>query len=174
MNKGHLEPYLVEMRRWLREAGVSVADKRILVTSGRVRVGYRIGETPFDRADPSSFRGVLHIIGERPGTIASRLFGLHNRGTRQHLGAEEDRSRHQKAGEQCRRHRLATGGSRKRDPDDHSRDRRRERERQPAARDLKWRSRTAAARMRDCPCTATHGERDRRAGCLIYVKAGRQ
>ena len=69
MDKGHLEPYLVEMRRLLREAGVSVTDKNILVTSGRVRVGYRIGETLFERSDPNSFRGVLHIIGERPGTI---------------------------------------------------------------------------------------------------------
>ena len=69
MDKGHLEPYLGEMRRLLRAAGVSVADKNILVTSGRVRVGYRIGETLFERADPNSFRGVLHIIGERPGTM---------------------------------------------------------------------------------------------------------
>jgi ethanolamine ammonia-lyase large subunit len=69
MDKGHLEPYLIEMRRLLREAGVSVTDENILVTSGRVRVGYRIGETLFERSDPNSFRGVLHIIGERPGTI---------------------------------------------------------------------------------------------------------
>ena len=69
MDKGHLEPYLVEMRRLLREAGVSVADTNILVTSGRVRIGYRIGETLFERADSNIFRGVLHIIGERPGTI---------------------------------------------------------------------------------------------------------
>jgi ethanolamine ammonia-lyase large subunit len=69
MDKGHLEPYLVEMRRLLREAGVSVADKNILVTGGRVRIGYRLGETLFERADPNGFRGVLHIIGERPGTV---------------------------------------------------------------------------------------------------------
>ena len=69
MDNGHLEPYLTEVRRLLREAGVSVTDKNILVTSGRVRVGYRIGETLFERADPNSFRGVLHVIGERPGTI---------------------------------------------------------------------------------------------------------
>ncbi|GAU86017.1 ethanolamine ammonia-lyase subunit EutB [Bosea sp. BIWAKO-01] len=69
MDDGHLAPYLVAVRRLLREAGVSVSDKNILVTSGRVRVGYRIGETLFERADPNSFRGILHIIGERPGTI---------------------------------------------------------------------------------------------------------
>jgi ethanolamine ammonia-lyase large subunit len=69
MDKGHLEPYLVEMRRLLRDAGVPVADTNILVTSGRVRIGYRIGETLFERANSNSFRGVLHIIGERPGTV---------------------------------------------------------------------------------------------------------
>ena len=69
MDDGHLAPYLEEIRRLLREAGVSVADKNILVTSGRVRIGYRLGETLFERADPNSFRGVLHIIGERPGTM---------------------------------------------------------------------------------------------------------
>jgi ethanolamine ammonia-lyase large subunit len=69
MDNGHLAPYLIEMRRLLREAGVSVADQNILVTSGRVRIGYRIGETLFERADPDGFRGVLHIIGERPGTM---------------------------------------------------------------------------------------------------------
>jgi ethanolamine ammonia-lyase large subunit len=37
--------------------------------SGRVRAGYQIGELLFERSDPNSFRGILHIIGERPGTI---------------------------------------------------------------------------------------------------------
>jgi ethanolamine ammonia-lyase large subunit len=40
-----------------------------MVTNGRVRIGYRIGETLYERADPNGFRGVLHIIGERPGTM---------------------------------------------------------------------------------------------------------
>ena len=30
---------------------------------------YRIGEMLFEKADPNSFRGILHIIGERPGTM---------------------------------------------------------------------------------------------------------
>ena len=46
-----------------------MSDKNILVTSGRVRVGYRIGEMLFEAADPNSFSGILHIIGERPGTM---------------------------------------------------------------------------------------------------------
>jgi ethanolamine ammonia-lyase large subunit len=69
MDEGHLAPYLEEIRRLLAEAGVPVSDRNILVTSGRVRAGYRIGETLFERADPHSFRGILHIIGERPGTV---------------------------------------------------------------------------------------------------------
>ena len=69
MDEGHLAPYLEEMRRLLADAGVSMSDKNILVTSGRVRAGYRIGETLFEGADPNSFRGILHIIGERPGTM---------------------------------------------------------------------------------------------------------
>ena len=69
MDEGHLAPYLEEMRRLLADAGVSMSDKNILVTSGRVRAGYRIGEMLFEGADPNSFRGILHIIGERPGTM---------------------------------------------------------------------------------------------------------
>jgi ethanolamine ammonia-lyase large subunit len=69
MDEGHLAPYLEEIRRLLAEAGVPVSDRNILVTSGRVRAGYRIGETLFERADRHSFRGILHIIGERPGTV---------------------------------------------------------------------------------------------------------
>lgn len=69
MDDGHLAPYLEEMRRLLAEAGVTVSDKNIMVTSGRVRAGYRIGEVLFEKADPNSLRGILHIIGERPGTM---------------------------------------------------------------------------------------------------------
>ena len=69
MDEGHLAPYLEEMRRLLADADVPMSDKNILVTSGRVRAGYRIGEMLFEGADPNSFRGILHIIGERPGTV---------------------------------------------------------------------------------------------------------
>ena len=69
MDQGHLAPYLEEMRRLLGDADVPMSETNILVTSGRVRVGYRIGETLFAGADPDSFRGILHVIGERPGTM---------------------------------------------------------------------------------------------------------
>jgi ethanolamine ammonia-lyase large subunit len=69
MDEGHLTPYLQEMRRLLAEADVPTSDTNILVTGGRVRAGYRIGELLFAKADNKGFRGVLHIIGERPGTM---------------------------------------------------------------------------------------------------------
>jgi ethanolamine ammonia-lyase large subunit len=69
MDDGHLKPYLEQMKRLLAEAGVPINEKNIVVTGGRVRAGYRIGEVLFEKADPNSFRGILHIIGERPGTM---------------------------------------------------------------------------------------------------------
>jgi len=69
MDEGHLTPYLQEMRRLLAEADVPMSDTNILVTGGRVRAGYRIGEFLFAKADNKGFRGILHIIGERPGTM---------------------------------------------------------------------------------------------------------
>lgn len=69
MDEGHLAPYLEEMRRLLADADVAMSETNILVTGGRVRAGYRIGETLFADADPNSFRGILHVIGERPGTM---------------------------------------------------------------------------------------------------------
>ena len=69
MDEGHLTPYLQEMRRLLAEADVPMSDTNILVTGGRVRAGYRIGELLFAKADSKGFRGILHIIGERPGTM---------------------------------------------------------------------------------------------------------
>ncbi len=69
MDEGHLAPYLRELTRLLAEAGIAMSDRNIVVTGGRVRAGYRIGELLFANADPNSFRGILHVIGERPGTM---------------------------------------------------------------------------------------------------------
>jgi ethanolamine ammonia-lyase large subunit len=68
MDEGHLAPYLTEIRRLLTEAGAKVSDTNVVVTSGRVRAGYEIGELLFENSDPNRFKGILHIIGERPGT----------------------------------------------------------------------------------------------------------
>ena len=57
------------MRKLLAEADVPMSETNIVVTGGRVRAGYRIGELLFEKADPEQFRGILHVIGERPGTM---------------------------------------------------------------------------------------------------------
>jgi ethanolamine ammonia-lyase large subunit len=60
---------LDEIRKFLTEAGATVCEKNIVVTGGRVRVGYEIGELLHKNADPNRYKGILHIIGERPGTM---------------------------------------------------------------------------------------------------------
>ena len=45
------------------------APEHIVVLAGRVRAGYRIGETLFGSlADKNSRRAILHVSGERPGS----------------------------------------------------------------------------------------------------------
>jgi ethanolamine ammonia-lyase large subunit len=56
---GHLESEL-------KLSGIRVAPERLLMRSGRVRAGYRIGELMFGgRNGPMH---LLHLIGERPGS----------------------------------------------------------------------------------------------------------
>ena len=76
MDENHLAPYLDEIRKLLTEAGAVrsgktavVSEKNIVVTSGRVRAGYEIGCVLFGKSDPKKLKGILHIIGERPGTM---------------------------------------------------------------------------------------------------------
>ena len=66
MEEGHLTPFLHGVRRGLANQGRSVAKELLVVSSGRVRAGYRIGETLF--AGHQKPRAILHVIGERPGT----------------------------------------------------------------------------------------------------------
>jgi ethanolamine ammonia-lyase large subunit len=69
MDEGHLAPYLTEVRKLLTEGGAKTSETNIVVTSGRVRAGYEIGQILFENSDSNRFKGILHIIGERPGTI---------------------------------------------------------------------------------------------------------
>jgi ethanolamine ammonia-lyase large subunit len=69
MDEGHLAPYLDEVRKLLADAGAPMSETNLVVTGGRVRAGYRIGELLFEKSAPGSFCGILHIIGERPGTM---------------------------------------------------------------------------------------------------------
>ncbi len=68
MDEGHLQPYLTRLRTDLKEAGYTLSDKNIVVTQGRVRAGYAIGDVLFAKADPNKPRAILNIIGERPGS----------------------------------------------------------------------------------------------------------
>ncbi len=68
MDEGHLEPFLKELRRKLKEAGLTVDEKNIVVKEGRVRAGYAIGDVLFAKPDVNKPKAVLHIIGERPGS----------------------------------------------------------------------------------------------------------
>ena len=69
MDEGHLTPYLEEIRKLLTEAGAVVSEKNIVVTSARVRAGYEIGQVLYEKSEPNKLKGILHIIGERPGTM---------------------------------------------------------------------------------------------------------
>lgn len=66
MDEGQLEPFLKELKQQLQAAGFRPGSRNIVVQSGRVRAGYRIGEILFGGLP--DHRSVLHIIGERPGT----------------------------------------------------------------------------------------------------------
>ena len=69
MDPDHLMPYIIALHKYLSGAGLVISDKNIVVIHGRVRAGYQIGNILFEKADPNSTKAVLHIIGERPGTI---------------------------------------------------------------------------------------------------------
>ncbi len=66
MDDGHLAPYLEQLHAELAGKGLRVAPQHLVLTSGRVRAGYRIGETLF--AGLSGPRVIVHVIGERPGS----------------------------------------------------------------------------------------------------------
>ncbi|MGB0597575.1 MAG: ethanolamine ammonia-lyase subunit EutB [Rubripirellula sp.] len=69
-----LLPFLTQFRQQIQIAGLSVAEEHLVVTSGRVRAGYRIGERLF--AGLNGNRVIAHIIGERPGT-GHRTFSVY-------------------------------------------------------------------------------------------------
>lgn len=66
MEHGQLISLLDSLRIELSAAGYRVASNNLIVNSGRVRAGYRIGETLFAGRNERST--ILHIIGERPGS----------------------------------------------------------------------------------------------------------
>jgi ethanolamine ammonia-lyase large subunit len=63
---GQLLPFLRELRNSLERMRFNPAKENLVVTSGRVRTGYRIGEKLFGNRDGK--HSIVHLIGERPGT----------------------------------------------------------------------------------------------------------
>lgn len=68
MDDGHLETFLPIMYKNLAALNLSVAEAPIVIRNGRVRAGYEVGELLFGK-EGSRKHCVLHIIGERPGTM---------------------------------------------------------------------------------------------------------
>jgi ethanolamine ammonia-lyase large subunit len=69
MDDNHLFPFLQEIRVLFGKQRLQVSDTKMVITNGRVRAGYACGELLFGKlSDPKSTKGILHIIGERPGT----------------------------------------------------------------------------------------------------------
>jgi len=74
MEDGHLAPFLERLRSGLDDRGLIVSPEPLVMTSGRVRAGYQIGEILFAGLDGP--RAILHAIGERPGT-GHRTFSVY-------------------------------------------------------------------------------------------------
>jgi ethanolamine ammonia-lyase large subunit len=67
---GHLAPYLSALDDSLRKKDFKVAPEILVLRHGRVRAGYRVGEVLFGGLpDAHAPKALIHVIGERPGTI---------------------------------------------------------------------------------------------------------
>ncbi|MBI1346367.1 ethanolamine ammonia-lyase subunit EutB [bacterium] len=66
MDEGHLQPFFDRLGPLLIDNGYQPAPELLVVTSGRVRAGYRIGEILFGGL--TGKRRIVHVIGERPGS----------------------------------------------------------------------------------------------------------
>ncbi|OYW17963.1 MAG: ethanolamine ammonia-lyase, partial [Planctomycetales bacterium 12-60-4] len=74
MEQAQLQPFLESLRAKLQDHGFRAEPQPLVVTSGRVRAGYRIGELLFSGlAGP---RALVHVIGERPGS-GHRTFSVY-------------------------------------------------------------------------------------------------
>ncbi len=68
-DEGHLFPFLPLLIEALKLNTYVVGKNNIYVTHGRVRAGYQCGEILFgDKDFPEARKGIIHIIGERPGS----------------------------------------------------------------------------------------------------------
>jgi len=66
MDDGQLVPLVNGIREGLANRGLRVAPQLMVINSGRVRAGYRMGELLFKEA--TGRKTIVHVIGERPGS----------------------------------------------------------------------------------------------------------
>lgn len=68
-DEGHLFPFLENLTVLLHSKGYRISPQNLVFTHGRVRAGYAAGEQLFGHLpDPEQKKGIIHIIGERPGS----------------------------------------------------------------------------------------------------------
>jgi len=67
-DEGHLFPYISELKKQLANK-LTISKNNIFIEHGRVRAGYRCGEHLFGDSLSTNEKCILHIIGERPGTM---------------------------------------------------------------------------------------------------------
>ncbi|MEN9942310.1 MAG: hypothetical protein RLZZ91_311 [Bacteroidota bacterium] len=68
LDQGHLKPYVEELNVLLKDK-FTLSKNNLFIQHGRVRAGYRCGEHLFGDSLSTNKKCVLHIIGERPGTM---------------------------------------------------------------------------------------------------------
>lgn len=85
-DENHLLPYLQQLKLLLGNKNIFFSPTTIIVSRGRVRIGYRIGEILFGgiltkQTSPVETATIIHVIGERPGnghhTFSAYLTSLH-------------------------------------------------------------------------------------------------
>lgn len=67
MDEGHLAPYIEALEKTLSKE-YKIGKRHIAITHGRVRAGYASGEVLFGKKGVKKSKGIIHIIGERPGS----------------------------------------------------------------------------------------------------------
>lgn len=68
LDSGHLQPYVEELNVLLKDK-YTLSKNNLFIQHGRVRAGYRCGEHLFGDSLSTNKKVILHIIGERPGTM---------------------------------------------------------------------------------------------------------
>ena len=78
MNDGQLASYLAALDSELAKQGLRSARPWLVLTNGRVRAGYRIGEILFGGpGTDNGLRTIIHLIGERPGGTIHNTFSAY-------------------------------------------------------------------------------------------------